>query len=107
MTLGMCYRYLYLFVELVENTYCALKSRVGTGIHFKKGQTIVAWNIALLWQRSYRLNEQVYHAMLSRGYTGEVRVLSEDKVKFKDWLWLAGVTALFILLLYFTISRKI
>jgi len=36
MTLGMCYRYLFLFVELVENTYQAIKSRVGTGIHYKR-----------------------------------------------------------------------
>jgi ABC-type cobalt transport system, permease component CbiQ and related transporters len=107
MTLGMCYRYLYLFVELVENTYQAIKSRVGTGIHYKKGQTIVAWNIAVLWQRSYRLNEQVYQAMLSRGYTGEVRLLHDGNVKLRDWLWLSCVVILFIAMLYFNVSGKI
>lgn len=106
MTLGMCYRYLYLFVELVENTYRAIKSRVGTGIHYKKGQTIVAWNIALLWRRSYSLNEQVYNAMLSRGYTGEVRLLNDGKIKLKDWVWLSCVATLFIVVLYFTVSGK-
>jgi len=71
MTLGMCYRYIFLFVEIVENTYTAIKSRVGTRIHYKKGQHIVAWNIAYLWKRSHQLNEDVYKAMLSRGYRGE------------------------------------
>ena len=106
MTLGMCYRYLYLFVELVENTYRAIKSRVGTGIHYKKGQTIVAWNIALLWRRSYILNEQVYQAMLSRGYTGEVRLLDDGNVKLRDWLWLSCVVILFIVMLYFNHKRE-
>ena len=106
MTLGMCYRYLYLFVELVENTYRAIKSRVGTGIHYKKGQTIVAWNIAVLWQRSYCLNEQVYQAMLSRGYAGEVRLLHDGNVKLRDWLWLSSVATLFIVMLYFNLSGK-
>ena len=71
MTLGMCYRYIFLFVEIVEHTYLAIKSRVGVKVHYKKGQHIVAWNIAYLWARSYQLNEDVYKAMLSRGYRGE------------------------------------
>jgi cobalt/nickel transport system permease protein len=71
MTLGMCYRYIFLFVEIVEHTYLAIKSRTGVKIHYKKGQHIVAWNIAYLWTRSYQLNEDVYKAMLSRGYRGE------------------------------------
>ena len=72
MTLGMCYRYIFLFVEIVEHTYLAIKSRVGAKMHYKKGQHIVAWNIAYLWTRSYQLNEDVYKAMLSRGYRGEL-----------------------------------
>src|ERR1035437_7226642 len=52
MVLGMCYRYLYLFVEIVEDTHRAIRSRVGSGMHYRKGQRIVAWNIAHLWLRS-------------------------------------------------------
>ncbi len=68
MTLGMCYRYIFLFVTVVENTYTAIKSRVGTRVHHKRGRHIVSWNIASLWARSQRLHEEVYQAMLSRGY---------------------------------------
>jgi cobalt/nickel transport system permease protein len=69
--LGMCYRYIYLFVEIVEHTYRAVKSRVGGNIHHAKGRDIVTWHIGALWMRSYHLNNQVYNAMLSRGYRGE------------------------------------
>ena len=79
LTLGMCYRYIYLFTEMIENTYRAIKSRVGMVLHYKKGQQIVAWNIAHLWYRSYQLNQDVYTAMLSRGYTGEPRALKKIK----------------------------
>lgn len=88
MTLGICYRYIYLFVEIIENTYLAIKSRVGTKIHYKKGQHLVAWNIAFLWQRSYLFSEDVYKAMLSRGYRGEPAVLNDFKIKPIDQLWL-------------------
>lgn len=98
MTLGICYRYIYFFVGMIENTYQAIKSRVGTRVHYKSGQNIVAWNIAFLWARSFKLNEEIYSAMLSRGYTGEARVLNEFKARLKDWLWLFGATILIVIL---------
>jgi cobalt/nickel transport system permease protein len=91
MTLGMCYRYIYLFVEIIQNVYLAIKSRVGTKVHYRKGQHIVAWNIAYLWNRSYQLNEAVYRAMLSRGYRGEPVVWDDFKMTAKDGLWLCFV----------------
>lgn len=95
MTMGMCYRYIYLFVEMIENTYTAVKSRSGVNIHYPRGQRVVAWNIAYLWVRSCQLNEEVYKAMLSRGYSGEPAVLNDFKAKPKDWLWLSAVLAMF------------
>jgi cobalt/nickel transport system permease protein len=91
MTVGMCYRYIFLFVETIENTYLAIKSRIGSRINYKKGQHIVAWNIAYLWNRSYQLNEEVYNAMLSRGYRGEPVILNQFKMKLIDVLWLCSV----------------
>jgi len=94
MTMGMCYRYIFLFIELIENTYLAVKSRVGIRVKPKSGRNIAAWNIAALWLRSCRLNEDVYMAMLSRGYRGEPVTLNELKTKPRDWLWLAAAAAI-------------
>lgn len=106
MVLGMCYRYLYLFVEIVEDTHRAIRSRVGSGMHYRKGQRIVAWNIAHLWLRSYRLNEQVYSAMLSRGFRGEPIAINHFQTTPRDWFWLFG-SAVLILLLGFAEYRTI
>lgn len=99
LTVSMCYRYLYLFAVMVENIFTAVKSRVGIAVQYKHGQQIVAWNIANMWNRSCRMNEDVYNAMLSRGYTGEPRLLSKFHTKFRDWAWLSlsilACTALF------------
>ena len=100
MILGMCYRYIYLFMEVIENTYMAIKSRVGGNLHYKKGQRIVAWSIASLWHRSLYLNEAVYSAMLSRGYNGEPVILNDFKTKARDWLWLLFSAAISAALLY-------
>jgi len=98
MTLGISYRYIYLFIGIIENTYLAIKSRVGTRVRYKKGQHIVAWNIGSLWQRSYKLNDDVYKAMLSRGYSGEPVILEEFRIRPRDWLWLFGITVISVLL---------
>ena len=100
MVLGITYRYIYLFVEIVENTFLAIRSRVGSGMHYRKGQKVVAWNIAHLWIRSYLLNEQVYQAMVSRGFRGEPVTLNHFQTKPRDWLWLFGTAMVIVLLAY-------
>ena len=97
MILGMCYRYIYLFAGIIQNTYLAIKSRVGIGVQYQQGQGIVAWNIASLWGRSVGLNEEVYKAMLSRGYQGEALAWNDFKIRARDWLWLSTVILLLII----------
>jgi cobalt/nickel transport system permease protein len=94
MTLGMCYRYVYLFVEMIEHAYIAIKSRTQGITHYKKGQRIVAWNIAYVWQRSFSLSQQVYSAMLSRGYSGEPVLRDAFRMRLTDWVWICMVTVL-------------
>lgn len=100
MILGMCYRYIYLFADIIEKTYLAIKSRVGTRVRYRKGQHVVAWNMASLWYRSYRLNEEVYSAMLSRGYAGEPVAANDFRTRPKDWIWLLIVIAICAVSIY-------
>ncbi len=92
MILGICHRYIYLFVELVEHTYLAIRSRSGARLHHWQGRRVVAWNIGQLWARSCALNEQVYGAMLARGFRGEPMTLDRFRTQPRDWVWLACVT---------------
>lgn len=96
MTLGMCYRYVYLFIEIIQNTYSAMKSRVGIISSSVKGQRMVAWNIASLWHRSFAMHYQVYNAMLSRGFTGEPEVMSDFRMTAQDIAWLVASILLFV-----------
>lgn len=100
MVLGICYRYIYLFVELIEHTYLSIRSRTGACIHHRQGQRIVAWNIGQLWSRSYVLNEQVYGAMVARGFRGEPVSLDRFRMRPRDWVWLGGVTCVCIALTF-------
>ena len=98
MTMGICYRYIYLFVEMIQQTFLAIKSRVGMLVHYKSGQKIVAWSMAALWQRSVKLNEEVYSAMLSRGYLGEAVAWNDFKIKLRDGMWLIVVATIIVVI---------
>lgn len=100
MVLGICHRYIYLFVELVENTYRAIRSRTGIRMRHRQGQRLVAWNIGQLWSRSYALNEQVYGAMISRGFRGEPMTLERRRARPRDWVWLGAVTFVCMALMF-------
>ncbi len=96
MTMGMTYRYIYLLLDIVQNTFVAIKSRVGYVTSTKTGRRIVGINMAGLWLKSYRLQTHVYSAMLSRGYTGEPQVLNSFHARPKDYLLLALSSTVFI-----------
>lgn len=90
MTLGMCYRYIFIFSETVMQTHTAMKSRAGRAVPARQGRRIVGWHIAHLWMRAYYLSGQVYNAMLSRGYCGEPVTLQAFKTSAGDWVFLAA-----------------
>jgi cobalt/nickel transport system permease protein len=98
MTMGMAYRYIHLFVEIVGDTFTAIQSRVGHVVAAPSGRHIVAWNIASLWRRSFDLHLRVHHAMIARGYRGEAVTTHLFKTTSKDWAWLFAVAAVGYLL---------
>jgi cobalt/nickel transport system permease protein len=89
MTMGMTYRYIFLFLDIIQRMFVAIKSRVGFISSAKEGRRLVTSNMAGLWLRSYRLQSQVYDAMVSRGYSGEAYVLDEFKAKAGDYIFSA------------------
>jgi cobalt/nickel transport system permease protein len=86
MTMGMSYRYIFLFLDMIQKMFVAIKSRVGFVSSIKEGRRVVGSNMAALWLRSYRMQSQVYDAMVSRGYAGEAQVLDEFRARPLDFI---------------------
>jgi cobalt/nickel transport system permease protein len=93
-TAMLCHRYLFFFVELVQNVFLGIKSRCGAGLAARTGREVVGSGIAHLWQRSVQLQEQVYQAMRSRGYSGEPRTEGEPPPSRGDWAWAGAMLLL-------------
>lgn len=80
-TLSFAYRYLFVMVDEAQRMLRARESRAAA-LPGRRGGGSLAWRAAVtgrmagtLFLRAYERSERIYVAMLSRGYSGELRAL--------------------------------
>lgn len=86
--LTMTYRYLVLLVRSVVELHLARKSRTLRYRGTREEQRWAASRIGFLFSKAFRLSQQLYLAMLARGFSGEPRRLHPLRVKGRDVVWL-------------------
>jgi cobalt/nickel transport system permease protein len=99
-TLEMAHRYIFLGLEMAANLFIARKSRSLGKSTAGEGGRFVANITGNLLIRTTVLGDEVYQAMLSRGYSGEVKMMSRFRIGVVDYLWL-GFHIIFLLILTF------
>jgi cobalt/nickel transport system permease protein len=87
-TLTMTYRYLTLLVRSVAELHLARKSRTLRYGSTREEQRWAASRIGFLFGKAYRLSQQLYFAMLARGFGGEPKMLHPLRAKGRDVAWL-------------------
>lgn len=91
--LGMTYRYIFLLLHTANAMFLARRSRTIGKLSGGENRRWLARALVTTMAKSQHLSEEVYLAMLSRGYQGETRVLNDFSVKRRDFLWAAFVAA--------------
>ena len=94
LTLSMTYRYIFLFLHTANGILLARKSRVVGRTSGGEQRRWITGTMGNLMSRAFKMSNDVYGAMLARGFTGEVRVYSSYRMGAADWLAL-GATAAF------------
>ena len=98
--LGMTYRYIFLLLRLAENMFLARRSRTVGRTNTREKQRWISSRLAFLMGRSYHLSNEVYLAMLSRGWNGQVQILDDFSLGPKDVLWAAFVSGVIIIAIF-------
>ncbi|MGD2041928.1 MAG: cobalt ECF transporter T component CbiQ [Anaerolineae bacterium] len=95
-TISFMYRYLFVLIDEAMRLQTARAARsVGTGRTVWWRAQVLGGMIGSLFIRSYERSERIYAAMLSRGFSGEVRTLTHLRWQTRDtWVGLAWVIAL-------------
>lgn len=94
LVLSMAYRYIFLILGMATDMFTARTSRMVGSSSPKEDRHFIASSMATLLGKSHALSEEVYSAMISRGYSGEPLTLYHFKTNTGDWLWLVAVIML-------------
>lgn len=84
--LGMTYRYIFLMLQSASDMFEARQSRMIGKLPDKEARQLAAATVGVLLSKSFQLGNDVFLAMQSRGYRGEVYTLDEFRLTTADYL---------------------
>ncbi len=68
----MTYKFIFILAHTVQETYFALKLRWWKKVRNSEADSIIAGRIVYIFHKSWRRYEEVFSAMIARGFTGRV-----------------------------------
>ena len=92
--LSMTYRYIFLFLHTMNGLFLARKSRIVARTSGAEQRRWIAGSMGNLTSRSFKMSNDVYAAMMARGFSGEMRAWSDYRMTTSDWLALGGALLL-------------
>ena len=98
--LGMTYRYIFLLLHSANSMFLARRSRTLGSLSGGENRRWLGQALATTLVKSHHLSEEVYLAMLSRGYQDDGLVLNNFSLKLRDLLWTAFAIAVAFALLW-------
>lgn len=88
--LATTHRYVFLLIETANQMFESRQSRTVGVLSGSEQRKMTARTAGVLLSKSIELSHEVYLAMLSRGFRGEVRLLTDFRLQARDYV---GLTA--------------
>lgn len=99
--LGMTYRYIFLLLRTAHDMFESRKSRMVGQLDGRELRKMATGSAGVLMSKTLQLSGDVYLAMRSRGFQGEVYILDEFHTGWLDWVMLALFGSIALLALWF------
>jgi energy-coupling factor transporter transmembrane protein EcfT len=87
----LSYKYLFTFARTVEEMHRARKSRLIGGVRRSEARRWAAGRMAVLFLKVQSRCEEIYKAMVSRGFGSAPRMSGLQRLSLADWM--AGAVA--------------
>jgi cobalt/nickel transport system permease protein len=95
--LGMTYRYIFLMLQTAQDMFESRQSRMVGRLSGADQRRLAGASVGVLLSKSNHLSSDVYLAMHSRGFRGEIYTLDDFQMQGRDWVALAGLLAIAVL----------
>jgi cobalt/nickel transport system permease protein len=82
---GMTYRYVFLLLRTTQDMFESRRSRMIGKLTSREKRRIAAASAGVLLTKTFHLSNEVYFAMQSRGFRGEVYTLDDFDMRARDW----------------------
>jgi cobalt/nickel transport system permease protein len=99
--LGMTYRYIFLMLQTAQDMFESRQSRMVGTLEAGERRRLAGASVGVLLGKSVQLSSDVYMAMVSRGFRGEVYTLDDFQMRSWDWIALVGFVGVAILAFWF------
>lgn len=99
--LGMTYRYIFVLLRTAHDMFESRRSRMLGRLPASERRRIAVNSAGVLLSKAFQLSGEVYLAMQSRGFRGEVYVLNDFTMRRADWAVLPVLLLLSALALWF------
>jgi cobalt/nickel transport system permease protein len=99
--LGMTHRYIYLLLETAGTMFLARRSRLTGQLAGRDARALAAGIGGALMSRTLQLSSDVYLAMQSRGFAGEIHLLSRFAMQPRDYLAMLALMSAGIIAFWF------
>jgi cobalt/nickel transport system permease protein len=83
--ISLCYKYIFIFSKTVEDMYLAKRARMLREDKHKKAREWIAGRLALIFRRSQLNCEEVFRAMVGRGFSDTIKLYGFEKMRATDW----------------------
>jgi len=97
LVLGLAYRYLFHLLSSITEMYEARKARAPRDHDVARGRAFVAATAGAAFGKAHALSEDVYLAMVARGYHGHATAIDRGRIGRTDaWLIVSAVAVAFL-----------
>jgi len=84
MVFFLAYKFIFILSKTIEDLYLALKSRLIGNIKNKNIRYMVSGRLLYVFKKAKNQYEQTHAAMISRGYTGNIKFNKTKQIKIYD-----------------------
>ncbi len=97
---NLTYKYIFIFANTVEDMHLAKISRTAGALDGSEARRWAAGRMGIIFKKTQGKCDEIFKAMLARGFTGEIKLRGRGAMKKSDWLVLmAALTAGIVLII--------